>query len=90
MARNTGSAPSRLVALRRASPALQRGTLTLLDDAPEGVLAYERADGDDRRRVWINFAGAAVALPAGWVVELATAPTGAGLPPDAAAVLQPR
>ena len=81
--------PRALLALRRASPALHRGTLTLLDDAPDGVLAYERADGDDRRRVWINFAGAAVALPEDWVVELATAPTGGGLPPDAAAVLRP-
>ena len=78
-----------ILALRRASPALQRGTLTLLDDAPDGVLAYERADGDDRRRVWVNFGGETVALPAGWVVEMATADAGDGLPPDAAAVLRP-
>ena len=79
-----------VLALRRESPALHTGTLELLDDAPDGVLAYERRDGDDLRRVWVNFAGAGVGLPEGWVVELATAPTGDGLPPDAAAVLRPR
>jgi alpha-glucosidase len=78
------------LALRRDSPALHRGRLELLDDAPDGVLAYERSAGDDRRRVWVNFAGAAVALPEGWVVELATAPTGDSLPADAAAVLRAR
>ncbi len=79
-----------VLALRRESPALHTGTLELLDDAPDGVLAYERRDGDDLRRVWVNFAGAGVGLPEGWVVELATAPTGDGLPSDAAAVLRPR
>ena len=78
-----------VLALRRDSPALHRGGLELLDDAPDGVLAYERSAGDDRRRVWVNFAGAPAALPEGWVVELATADTGDGLPPDAAAVLRP-
>ena len=53
------------------------------------MLAYERADGDDRRRVWVNFGAEPVALPAGWVVELATADAGDGLPPDAATVLRP-
>ena len=74
---------------RRSSPALRRGALELLDDAPDGVLAYERSAGDDRRLVWVNFAGAPAALPNGWAVELATADTGDGLPPDAAAVLRP-
>ena len=32
-----------VLALRRDSPALHRGTLELLDDAPDGVLAYERS-----------------------------------------------
>jgi alpha-glucosidase len=59
-----------VVALRRDSPALRLGTLELLDDAPAGVLAYERAHGDDRRRVWIDFAGGAVTAPPGWAVEL--------------------
>jgi alpha-glucosidase len=79
-----------VLALRRDSPALRRGGLDLLDDAPDGVLAYERSAGDDRRRVWVNFADAPAALPDGWVVQLATADTGDGLPPDAAAVLRPR
>ena len=89
--------PGSMLHLARAVLALRRGVArpaprrrsTLLDDAPDGVLAYERADGDDRRRVWVNFAGAPVALPEGWVVELATAGAGDGLPPDAAAVLRP-
>ena len=79
-----------VLALRRGSPALHHGGLELLDDAPGGVLAYERSAGDDPRRVWVNFAGAPATLPEGWVVELATADTGSALPPDAAAVLGPR
>ncbi|HSS57685.1 MAG TPA: hypothetical protein VLK59_06735 [Solirubrobacteraceae bacterium] len=39
--------------------------------------------------MWVNFAGAPAALPEGWIVELATADTGDGLAPDAAAVLRP-
>jgi len=78
------------LALRRGSPALHRGGLELRDDAPDGVLAYERSADDDRRLVWVNFARAPAVLPDGWIVELATAGTGAGLPPDSAAVLRPR
>ncbi|MGH0038585.1 MAG: alpha-amylase family glycosyl hydrolase [Myxococcota bacterium] len=44
----------RVLAARRASPALQLGAQRLLD-APEGVLAWERRQGDDRRIVAINF-----------------------------------
>jgi alpha-glucosidase len=79
-----------VLAARRASPALHRGTLALLEDAPDGVLAYERADDDDRRRVWVNFGATPAALPEGWVAELATAGSGGELPPDGAAVLRPR
>ena len=79
-----------VLALRRDSAALHTGTLELLDDTPDGVLAYERREGDDRRRVWVNFGVAPVALPEGWVVALATVGTGDGLPPDAAAVLRAR
>ena len=43
-----------LLAERRASPALALGALTLLD-GPDGVLAYERTHGADRRTVLINF-----------------------------------
>jgi alpha-glucosidase len=61
------------LALRRASPALRLGTLRLLDDVPVGVLAYERAHGDDRRLVWLSFSDDPVPPPPGWVAELQTA-----------------
>jgi alpha-glucosidase len=77
-----------VLALRRKSPALHRGGLTLLDDAPDGVLAYERSADDDRRRVWVNFAAEAVAPPDGWIPELWTGITGAELGPDEAAVMR--
>ena len=54
----------------RRSPALRLGTLELVDDVPDGVLAYERAHGDDRRLVWPSF-GAQEPPPRGWEVELA-------------------
>src|SRR5919197_526165 len=57
--------------LRRSSPALRLGTLRLLDDTPDGVLAYERAHGDDRRLVWLSFGDAPVPPPPGWVADLA-------------------
>jgi alpha-glucosidase len=50
----------RLLAARRGSPALTSGELTLLD-APEGVLAYERTTGDDRRTILVNFTDQPVA-----------------------------
>jgi alpha-glucosidase len=78
-----------VLALRRATPALRRGTIELLDDAPDGVLAYERAEGEDRRRVWVNFGGAPVAPPGGWVPELTTGPVATELGPDEAAVMRP-
>jgi alpha-glucosidase len=49
----------RLLAARRASPALHGGELTFLD-APEGVLAYRRTSAGDSRTVLVNFTGAAV------------------------------
>jgi alpha-glucosidase len=75
------------LALRRASPALRRGTLDLLDDAPQGVLAYERATIDDRRRVWVNFGPVPVALPEGWSAQVRTDAADGPLAVDAAAVL---
>ena len=63
----------RLLACRRASPALQDGDWRLLD-GPDGVLAYERASGPDVRQVWANFEDGAVRCPAAgdWVVEVST------------------
>lgn len=45
----------RLLAARRASPALTSGAFSWLA-APDAVLAYERREGDDRRVVLVNFA----------------------------------
>ncbi len=61
----------RLLAARRASPALSLGRLAFLD-APTSVLAYTRAHDEDRRAVLINFTDAEqrVALPGGWEAEL--------------------
>jgi alpha-glucosidase len=49
----------RVIAARRASPALSAGSVTLLD-SPPGVLAYERREGDDRRAVVVNFTSSPV------------------------------
>jgi alpha-glucosidase len=79
-----------VLSARRASAALRSGEARLLDDAPEGVLAYERAAGEERRQVWVNFGPRAVELPGGWEAELRT-DGGAGeaeLAPDAAAILR--
>ncbi len=82
----------RLLAARRASPALRHGTFTWLPSSPD-VLAYERADGDDRRAVLVNLGAvpSAVPLDGTWDVELATdaASTAAALAPDAAVILRP-
>jgi alpha-glucosidase len=79
-----------VLAARRGSEALLSGTLSLLDDAPEGVLAYERSAGADRRRVWVNFGPGEVELPGGWAVEVRTDGAGeaSALSADAAAVLR--
>ena len=47
----------KLIALRQATPALRYGSLALVDDVPETVLAYRRRDGDDCWIILINFAG---------------------------------
>jgi alpha-glucosidase len=82
----------RLLSIRRASPALHAGDLTLLD-APEGIVAWDRAHGDDRRRIAINFTDREIPFEAsGWQVELSSIDEGdAGelhvLRPDEAVVL---
>ena len=52
----------RLLAARKASPALLHGDFEELPSHPE-VLAYRRQLGDDLRLVCINFAEAAHACP---------------------------
>jgi len=76
----------RLLALRRASPALHAGRCRLLE-APAGVLAYERAAGTERRIVLVNFSGGQVAVAAQGRVEIAS--DGAGEQQPYSGVLAP-
>jgi alpha-glucosidase len=95
----------RLLAVRRASPALQTGTLSWLD-SPAGVLAYRRRSGPsstgipDERVAAVNFTGTAEGfdLPPGeWEADVAVPDAGTGrrwrhwcpLDPDGAVVLRP-
>jgi alpha-glucosidase len=82
----------RLLAARRASPALRHGTFAWLGSSAD-VLAYERLAGDDRRVVLVNqgAAPAAVPLDGDWHVELSSdgASTPTALAADAAVVLRP-
>ncbi len=52
----------RLLAARRASPALHAGSLELID-APAGVVAFDRRHAGEVVRVLLNLAGAPVAAP---------------------------
>ena len=91
----------RVLAARRASPALRLGDIELLE-APEGVLAFVRTGGDgdggDRRVVLVNFGSDPVSYtPCGeWIVEVASDGRGEGqgfggsLAGDTAVVLVPR
>ncbi len=69
----------RLLATRRSSPALRVGSLEILA-SPDGVLGYDRKQGDELRRVWINFVGepCEVALEAAWVVLVSSDGAGEG------------
>ncbi|HEX2119327.1 MAG TPA: alpha-amylase family glycosyl hydrolase [Acidimicrobiales bacterium] len=87
----------RLLACRRASPALHAGTWERLD-APGGVLAYERRAASDVRQVWANFTGVEVegrSSPRDWVVEVSSTGRGegrawsGGLAGEEAVVLRP-
>jgi len=86
----------RLLATRKASPALHHGDFEELPSHPE-VLAYRRNFGDDRRLVCINFSDQLHAHPhAGeWQVEIASDGVGEGAPyngtlnPGQAVVLRP-
>ena len=76
-----------LIALRRATPALHRGSYRTLD-APDGVFAYERRTGESTARIALNFADtpARVALGGGAVrgsmsaCGATTRPRGVALP----------
>jgi alpha-glucosidase len=87
----------RLLAARRASPALQLGSLDLLD-APETVLAWRRRHEGDERVVVVGFRDDDVVvdgLDGDWTVEVASDGVGEGafwrgrLGPDQAVVLRP-
>jgi alpha-glucosidase len=83
----------RLLAVRRASPALRSGALRLLP-APDGVLAWERVAAGDRRAVAVNFSSAAASLELRGRIEIASDGAGEGdafagrLAPDTAVVLR--
>jgi alpha-glucosidase len=73
----------RILAARRASVALQVGSMALLDDLPDGVLAWRRtADGGDERVVAVNFTDAPIDLDGldTLVVEVASDGQGEGKP----------
>jgi alpha-glucosidase len=74
----------RLLALRHASSALRLGSIELLADLPEGVIGWDRVEGDDRRRVLLSFGEATVPseLSRGWQVDLASDGRGEGQPFD--------
>jgi alpha-glucosidase len=84
----------RLLAVRRASPALRHGDITLLD-APDDVLAYRRSARGDERIVLVNFGGARADVPVDGRWELIAASDPAvrrwdgELPASAAVILGP-
>jgi alpha-glucosidase len=85
----------RLLAVRRASPALRHGDITLLD-APDDVLAYRRWTHGDECIVLVNFGHteADVPLEGRWALLAASDPAvdrwDGALPPSGAAILGPR
>jgi len=86
----------RLLRARRASPALNHGSLRLLEGLPEDVVGWERRAGDDRRTVFVSFADELREVAdVGGTVEVASDGRGEGdaftghLAPDNAVVLQP-
>ncbi len=61
----------RLLTLRRTEPALSMGSFALVD-APAGVLAYDRIEGDRRLRILLNLRDAAVTVDWRGAVMLST------------------
>jgi alpha-glucosidase len=86
----------RLLACRHSSPALQLGSLVLLDDGPgDAVVGWTRTFGDDARTVLINFTDRAQRVDGVvGVVEVASDGVGEGagftgeLGPDQAVILR--
>jgi len=58
------------IALRAAHPALRTGSMTMLTDLPDGLLAFRRDAGDDQLLCVFNLGHREVALtlPSGWPV----------------------
>jgi alpha-glucosidase len=85
-----------VIGARAASPALQEGSLELLE-SPEAVLVYERVAGDDRRIVVVNMGDddvADLALAGSWAVEVRSDTAGGGawtgaVPGHVAMILRP-
>ncbi len=71
----------RLIALRRASPALSLGEVEVLR-AEDGVLAYERRSGEERMRVVLNLTPEPrrMAIDGAWTRLISTAGEGEGSP----------
>ncbi|CAN5834982.1 alpha-amylase family glycosyl hydrolase [soil metagenome] len=87
----------RLLGERRASPALRWGAQAMVESSA-GLLVWDRTEGDDRRRVVVNFTDAAVPvgdLLHGWTVVMTSDGADDGtsgpatLRPDQAMILQP-
>jgi alpha-glucosidase len=82
----------RVLAARNGSRALRFGDLTLLD-APEGVLIYERNDGEDSRVVLVNYTSESQSVSAYGIVEVSSLGLDEGSPftgtlaPDEAVIL---
>jgi len=83
----------RLLAARRASPALRDGNLTLLETPPD-VLAWRRAAGGDRRTIVVNFSSAPRAVALRGTIDVASdgrdegAPFHGDVAPDTALVIR--
>jgi alpha-glucosidase len=86
----------RVIALRRASPALALGSFEELP-APAGTIGYRRRLGGEARSVLVNFTAdpQQVDVPGDWTVELASAGEAGGpyegeVPEGCAVILKPR
>ncbi len=85
-----------LLALRRSEPALHAGSYRAVTDVPAGVFGYEREEGEDRVRVFLNFTGDERTVAAAGEVLLSTHPDlavsvagGLVLRPDEGIVIRP-